>query len=67
MTVMMKKVKNLRRRMFGQEAKAPAKPEVLYQQPKPMVGLYALLSAEQKKSAVKFNECEAFGDPALSR
>ncbi|WP_370202723.1 hypothetical protein [Salipiger bermudensis] len=43
------------------EAKAPAEPEVLCKKQLPMVGLFGLLTEDQRAAALNFEEVEGFG------
>ena len=55
---------NVMKNLLGRvrlETVQPPPPEALRPKPRPMVGLYALLSEEQKKRALNFKGSETFG------
>ncbi|MGR3368753.1 MAG: hypothetical protein ACU0CC_04835 [Sagittula sp.] len=61
MTYYMGKVVKFGKRMARMQARPASEPEVLKAPPLPMLGLYALLTEEQKLSALNFEEPESFG------
>lgn len=61
MTTLAKVARNVRR-AFKREAVQPTPPEPLENRPKHMVGLFALLNAEQKKQALCYTGPHDFGE-----
>ncbi|QFT47798.1 hypothetical protein FIU97_14545 [Roseivivax sp. THAF40] len=67
MTGLMNKVLSFTGYKSQFQAKPVAEPEVLAETPLPMVGLFSLLSDEQKSSAVDLREEEGFGPEEYRR
>ena len=57
----MKKAEKFARRAFRLEVKQPPEPEPLVCAPKPMVGLFSMLSDDQKRAALAFKGNHNFG------
>ena len=53
--------------MAASSTKTLAEPEVLARKPKPMVGLFATLSEEQKARALAYRGAESFGPSEFLR
>lgn len=64
---LMDRVFSFSRYQSRQQNKPVAEPEVLNASPLPMVGLFALLTEEQKKLALAFDENEGFGPDDFRR